>query len=125
MDYRSIKESDYWQKYQDLHNELLTAIEAFRVHIEIHAYAAEEERIAQCLNQVASFWNLQLYSLQATFFIVMGRLFDIDPDADSVHVLLNMTVANPGTFSHDALAARKMAGGRKPDWLVWVSENAH
>jgi hypothetical protein len=126
MDYRNLSESKSWNEYQNVHNELLTAIEAFRVHIEIHAYAAAEGRIAECLNQAASFWNLQLYSLQATFFIVMGRIFDIDPDADSIHVLLNMIVANAQIFSRDALTARKTGTGPKPDWLddymqnVWV-----
>jgi hypothetical protein len=126
-----MREWDYQQEYQEIRNELFAAMESFQTNIEVHAFAREEERVLEYINQAADFWNLQLYSLQTTFFITLARFFDNGPGTHSINTFLNMTSANSEFFSRDALARRKIAGHREPPWLdgyldgKWYPTAAH
>jgi hypothetical protein len=66
-----------------------------------------------------TFWITARYSLITTFFVTLGRLFDEDRNAHSIHKLLRATGAHPEYFSREALAERKRraSGGGEPDWL--------
>lgn len=110
-------EIEYWKDYELTRGEVNTAIECFYTYIEIHNYAAEDKNIFRRLNEDATFWNIQLYSLQASFFIALGRIFDNGPDTHSIHKLLAATVAHPEYFSKDSLAIRKSEGKQRPAWL--------
>jgi hypothetical protein len=114
---QKMTETQYMEELDLIINEVNTAIECFYTYIEIHNYAAQDKRIFKVLNENPTFWNINLYSLQTTFFIVLGRIFDDGIDTHSIHKLLAATVAHPEFFSINALGARKVAGGRKPDWL--------
>lgn len=110
-------EIEFWKDYELTRAEVNTAIECFYTYIEIHNYAAEDKKIFRSLNEDATFWNIQLYSLQASFFIALGRIFDNGPDTHSIHKLLAATVAHPEYFSKDSLAIRKSEGKQRPAWL--------
>lgn len=112
---QKLTEIQYMEELDLIINEVNTAIECFYTYIEIHNYAAEDTRIFKSLNENPIFWNINLYSLQTTFFIVLGRIFDDGPDTHSIHKLLAATVAHPEFFSKNALGARKAAAGLKPD----------
>jgi len=118
MDYRGMRERDYQQEYQEIRSELLAIMETFQTNIEVHAFAREDDRILEYLSREHDFWNLQLYSLQTTFFITLARFFDNGPGTHSIYTFLNMTSANPEFFSRDTLARRKMVNlQEKPFWL--------
>jgi hypothetical protein len=110
-------ESEYWRDYQLTRNEVSTAINSFYTYVEIHNFAGENETVYRTLIDAPAFWNIQLYSLQTTFFIVLGRIFDNGSDVHSIHKLIAATVAHPEYFSKQALAIRKTAGKDKPAWL--------
>lgn len=112
--HRKMTETQYMEELDLIINEVNTAIECFYTYNEIHNYAAEDTRIFKFLNENPTFWSINLYSLQTTFFIVLGRIFDNGPDTHSIHKLLAATVAHPEFFSKNALAARKAAAGLKP-----------
>jgi hypothetical protein len=72
--------------------------------------------------RAAHFWSLSAYSLQTTFFMAFGRIFDKRSDSFSVQKLVEATIANPALFSKAALRERKRKSanmtGSDPRWLV-------
>ncbi|HWR13405.1 MAG TPA: hypothetical protein VN577_01150 [Terriglobales bacterium] len=67
------------------------------------------------------------YSLQTTFFIAFGRIFDRRRDTFSVHKLVETTVQHPDFFLRAALRERKRQAfditGPDPQWLLdYVSQ---
>lgn len=103
--------------YDLIRDDVYTAIQTFYTWLEIHNYASEDKSIYKKLNENPTFWNLLLHSLQTTFFIVLGKIFDDGPDAHSIHKLMSFCVANPDLFSKKALSIRKTKNGQRPDWL--------
>ena len=77
----------------------------------------EDGAILRTLNKDALFWKVQLYSLETSVFIMLGRIFDSATEAHSIHKLIAATLDNIEFFSKDALSARRIAGKTKPDWL--------
>lgn len=86
----------------------------------IHDVAYEKREIEEAINRDAETWNIILHSLQVTHFITLGRIFDIDGDAFSVHKLLRECIENIDDFSLSALRERKRKAppvNASPDWL--------
>ncbi|EDY82204.1 hypothetical protein VDG1235_1824 [Verrucomicrobiia bacterium DG1235] len=73
----------------------------------IHDIAYECSEIERTLNLDAETWNIILHSLQVTHFMTLGRIFDIDGDAFSIHKLLRECIDNIDDFSKEALRERK------------------
>jgi hypothetical protein len=118
MDYRGMREWDYQQEHQAIRTELIAVTETFLINIEVHAFARENKQVLGYLRQEYDFWNLQLHSLQTTFFITLARFLDDGPDTHSIYTFLKMTSANTEFFSREALTRRKMVNLReKPFWL--------
>ena len=71
---------------------------------------------------------LNAYSLQTTFFVTFGRIFDKRRDVYSVHRVVEDTIANPSLFSKSPLRDRKRKASRisdvDPGWLVQYIDNA-
>jgi hypothetical protein len=114
-----LTEAEYKKLYDLINNELHTAIHSFYTLMEIKWWAAESRDNLQKLNTDSIFWITQLNALQTTYFIVLGRLFDDDSRAHSIHKLLAATVGNPQLFSKAALAERRTEqnNGIRPDYL--------
>jgi hypothetical protein len=110
-------EAAYWQSCRNLSTEIDSAIAIFETNEEVNRLARTDENILRCLNESPLFWRVHTYSLQASLFMTLGRLFDRNPDADSIHKFLAATVGQPEMFSKDALANRKRGGGPEPEWL--------
>jgi hypothetical protein len=110
-------QDQYIAGYEFVRNEIYKAIQSFYTLIEVNNYAAENGSIAKCLNKEPTFWNLHLYALQTTFFVVLARIFDGEKDALSIRDLLAATEQHPEFFSKEALASRKQGKGEKPEWL--------
>lgn len=68
------------------------------------------------------------YTLQTTFFVTFGRIFDTRRDVYSVQKVVEDTIANPSSFSKSALRDRKRKASRisgvDPGWLVEYIDNA-
>jgi AbiU2 len=114
-------ETEYWQGYNILLNEVEAVVQAFHAYITVNNLAREDRGVYEKLNKAASFWNLCIFSLQTTFFIVLSRIFDTARDAHSVHKLLRDAIEHPEFFSKAALCARKRFESRitgpNPPWL--------
>jgi hypothetical protein len=119
-----VTDQEYWRDYKLIRDDVSVAIRAFYTYIEAHK-CAENNRIYKEISKEAPFWQLQPYGLQATFFIVLGRIFDKDKDAHSIRKFINATVQHKGYFSKHALANRKSTPQGKPDWLDDFVQQAH
>jgi hypothetical protein len=116
-----VTELDYWRDYKLTRDAVAAAIESFHGYLAINNFAVADKELFRKINEVPEFWRLHAFSLQTTFFIVLARIFDISPDAHSVHKLLAATVQHPEFFSKAALCARKRevskVTGANPKWL--------
>jgi hypothetical protein len=119
-------EAEYWADYQVIENEVATAIETFYAHLEMNNYASEDPAVLRGFSDAPTFWITARYGLITTFFVTLGRLFDEDRNAHSIHKLLRATGAHPEYFSRHALAERKRrpSGGGEPDWLADLLKDA-
>lgn len=105
--------------------ELHVAGSAYFAWKDINNRAAANARVFRALNEHAGFWNIALHSLQSTFFLGVGRLFDSDKSAFSVDWLLKLCADNISEFSKTALTRRRWSSGPKPDWLDDCIANAY
>ena len=71
------------------------------------------------LNKNALTWNIIVHSLQVTFFIAIGRIFDKNDRSLTVHRFLAECKASIDQFSKGALEKRRLddAHGVRPDYL--------
>jgi hypothetical protein len=108
-------------------DEVTTASWSFFAWKAFNNIASADEDVYRAINETALTWNIVTHSLQSTFFITLGRLFDVDGDAFSVHALLRESINNIDQFSNDALRTRKINEnkGMVPDWLDKYIEDAY
>ena len=119
-----MEETEFWSNFEIIRSDVDKAIETFYSYISMHNIASDNKNIYHAINRNPTFWNITLYSLQSTFFITIGRIFDDGKDAHSVHKLISSALSHPEFFSKEALANRKSAGKEKPTWLEKYLENA-
>jgi hypothetical protein len=112
---------------QHFREEFATAAHAFFLWKGINNCAAGDREIYRGINEQALSWNTITHSLQTTFFIALGRLFDTDEDAFSVHSYLRSCIDNIDQFSDAELRKRKISGnnGRVPEWLDEYMKDAY
>ena len=79
---------DIEELYKEFQSEINAACWSFYAWKNIKDIAVDDKIVYRALNRNALSWNIILYSLQSTFFIAIGRLFDIDGKTFSVHTFL-------------------------------------
>jgi len=82
-----IKEFEIDDILKEIDKEITVAAQAFFAWKSIHNIASKDKIIKKAINENASSWNIFLHSLQATFFIAIGRIFDTNPQSCSIHLL--------------------------------------
>jgi AbiU2 len=112
-------EAEYKRNFSLVADQITGATRAFYTYMEINKFASESNDNYQKINCDGHFWSGQLYALQTTWFIILGRIFDPTRGAYSIHDFLKSTVAYKGVFSRAALAERKRSAARQPqpEWL--------
>jgi hypothetical protein len=112
-----MQEEEYRELFDIVRNDISSATSAFYTYLEINKFASESQENYAKINQDAYFWMGQLYALQTTWFIVLGRLFD--RGGYSIRKFLALTAAHRGLFTKVALAERKRKEARQdnPEWL--------
>jgi hypothetical protein len=124
----SITEEDYWRMFELIRGDVETAIKSNLTYLTVHRVAAENADIFDKYNRFAEFWMVNAYTLQTTFFVTFGRIFDTRRDVYSVQKVVEDTIANPSSFSKSALRDRKRKASRisgvDPGWLVEYIDNA-
>ena len=112
-----MQEIQFREHFDVVRNDVTAATSAFYTYMEINKFASEGQENYNKINRDAYFWMGQLYALQTTWFIVLGRLFD--RGGYSIRKFLAATVAHKDLFSKGALAERKREAARQdnPEWL--------
>ena len=118
---------DIEKLYKEFQSEVNVACWSFYTWKNIHNIAAGDKKVHHALNRNPLSWNIILYSLQSTFFITIGRLFDTDKRSFSVHTFLRKCIENVDQFSKDALRKRRIKGfeANKPSWLDEFIEKSY
>lgn len=123
--------ASYRNELVELSTEIENLIVVHYTYEEINRLALQEEGIIQLLNRDALFWQTYMHCLQTTLFVTLSRIFDTEPNARTIHSLLNATLSNIHLFSADALSRRKTGVGSKPAWLddfmagAWMPTSAN
>lgn len=91
--------------------EVESAIHSYLLWRSIHDVAASNPNVHRAMNHDAAFWNMMLHSLQTTFLITIGRLFDDDKTNFSAHTFLTGCIAEIVAFSKESLGSRKSQEG--------------
>jgi hypothetical protein len=113
--------------YKEFESEVNVACWSFYAWKNIRDIAAGDKKVHHALNRNPLSWTIILYSLQSTFFITVGRLFDTDRKSFSVHTFLKECSENVDQFSKDALRERKIKGSDadRPPWLDEFIEKSY
>jgi hypothetical protein len=98
-------------------NEVDTGIQALFSYLAINAIASNQPAVHQKLNETPLFWNTTLYTLQCTFFVVLGRIFDRDRRTHNVRRLIKLCQTHPQIFSREALRKRRENDSNAAQWL--------
>ncbi len=103
-------ESDYLKELELFATEVDNARVIYHTYEEMNCISLTDNDVFVALNKHALFWNAQIYSLQTSLMIVLGRIFDTDGDVQSVHTVMKATLANLNLFSRESLRRRKSGG---------------
>lgn len=119
-----MKDIEALQRY--FQNEVDTAAHAFYAWKSINNIAFNDKSIHSEMNENSVAWNAILHSLQTTFLVTLGRIFDIDRGALSIHTFLNKCLSEREQFGREGLRRRKikLVGGNEPEWLEEYLNNA-
>lgn len=109
----------YKKYYQEYCNEVHKILASFLFWRMLRNRTASEDELLNALNKTPTSWIFIQHSLQVTFFITLGRVFDIDNDAFSIDDLLKCCIEEIDIFKADNLRSRKLVGnnGKEPEWL--------
>lgn len=104
-------ESEYWHQLDLFATEVDNANVIYHTYEEINCVSLTDQDVHTALDKHALFWNVQVYSLQTSLMMVLGRIFDMDGDTHSVHKVINATICSLSIFSKDSLEKRKITHG--------------
>ena len=90
----TMTETDYWNGYNLINDEIHFAIHSFYTWLEINKTIAQNKNIHDKLNSEAIFWMTILSSLQNAYFIVLGRIFIIFFDAGMAQSVAGLDPTN-------------------------------
>lgn len=113
------KDFEIAELLKEIDKEITVAAQSFFAWKSIHNVAAKDKNIEKAINTNALSWNIYLHSLQVTFFIAIGRIFDVNPQSCSIHLLFRQCKNNVEKFYKSNLEQRLIdeAGGTRPDYL--------
>jgi hypothetical protein len=116
------EESEFWRIFELVRTDVAAAIKSHNMYLTIYNLKAAEEQIQGKISRYPEFWTMTLFSLQTTFFISFGRVFDDRADSLSIQKLIDFVSTFPPVFSKPRLLARKRFDhrivGDDPEWLV-------
>ena len=98
---------DFYYSLQVIDKNLEEAIGAYFVYENIMKKATNDELFLNRLNENLYFWHYILYSLQTTYFMGLGRVFDKRKGTHSINAFLDKCKNNISLFSKSELKKRK------------------
>jgi hypothetical protein len=116
------EESEFWRVFELVRTDVRAAITSFQIFLTIYNLKAAEPEIQVKIRSFPEFWSITLFSLQTTFFISFGRVFDTARDSLSIQKLVRIAEQYAPIFSRKFLLARKRfdnrIAGDDPQWLL-------
>ena len=111
-------------EYRNEFNRAASSYFAWKVLAEL---PASDDRVLSALNHNADSWILIRHSLQTTFIVALGRIFDADPKSFTVCLFLETCKSEIGQFSKQEFEARRTRDnrGRRPDYLDAYMSNVY
>ena len=102
---------------KEYRNEVHIATSSFYAWKSINDLAAENDEILRNLNANALVWNTIAHSLQITFLVALGRIFDKDDRSLTICSFIEKCRHEIRQFSKSALEARRLksAHGVRPE----------
>lgn len=93
----------------------------------INKAAASSQDFVNALNANSWIWNISLHSLQVTFFLALGRIFDNDARSFTARMYVEKCRSNINEFTKAELEKRRLAenGGERPDYMADLLARAH
>lgn len=88
-------------------------------YLSFKSIISEKKKTLNAINRTPLFWNTAMGALQASFFIVLGRIFDQN-SKHNIDRLLKAAQDDIGIFSKAALANRKRKGSENAD--EWIDD---
>ena len=100
-------EAEYSRSLIWLRGEIDSALRIYHISEEMNQLALSDKDVYRHLNDEAGFWLVNSGCLQTSLFIILGRIFDTDPSANSIRTVIRNTVNHVEFFSEEALRLRK------------------
>ena len=88
-------------------------------YLSFNSIVSEKKKTYREVNKTPLFWNTTMGSLQTSFFIVLGRIFDQN-STHNIDRLIKIAQENRDIFSKEALAKRKKKDSTNAD--EWIDE---
>ncbi len=120
-------ESQFEAELDNLRSESETAIQALFAWLAINHVSSRRSLAGLALNRTPLLWITILHSLQCTYVITLGRIFDTTSD-HNIFALLKSAARHPEMFTRAALTKRRMRdskGGKPPVWLPDYVQSAY
>jgi hypothetical protein len=122
---RFVLEAKFKRHLEIFRTEAQSGAQCLYAFLAIKSAISENRRFLNAVNDTPLYWKTSLASLQSSFFIILGRVFDRS-SKHNVFKLLDLADRNRQVFSLDALAARKSAASTNADeWLPEYLLTAH
>jgi hypothetical protein len=83
--------------------------------ITLHHFFGGDTNLYDRVNEHAGFWNGVIAALQTSGFIALGRMYDEDGSAHTIHALLRFIERHTGLFRPAALEVRRQTAGMTPE----------
>lgn len=116
---------DFSESLNIIEKNLDEAIGAYFVYDNIMQNAVLDELFLQKLNQNKYFWRYIFCSLQTTYFMCLGRIFDNKSKFLSINAFLNECTRNINLFSKTELMKRKADNFSSKNDLQNYIDNAY
>jgi hypothetical protein len=103
-------------EYRNEFNKAASSFYAWKVLAKLPLY---DKQVHDALNRNADSWILIRYSLQTTFIVALGRIFDTNRSSLNIHRFLDACKSEISQFSKSAFEARRIRDnhGQRPDYL--------
>lgn len=99
-------------------NEIESTIQFFYCYLAINSELSDSKEKLSFVNKTPLFWKTNISSLQVSFFITLGRIFD-KTSKHNVFNLLKTARKHQSIFSKAALKSRKEAGSANAhEWIT-------
>lgn len=99
--------SDLVRKLNLFRNEIDKAIMSYSAWRSFHDLASSNKEAYSSFNKNATYWNITQYTLQMSYYIALGRIFDCNGKSISIFKLVKSCKSNIHEFSKQSLATRK------------------